>query len=213
MRTVDFRVCLVTDRITAAFRGGLRAVVEAALDGGIDAVQLREKDLSPSELLPIAEELRALTAERGAMLLVNDRIDVALAVGADGVHLRATSLPVAAARKVVGPDMIIGVSLHQVEEIPVAAEHGADYVQFGAVFPTMSKGRNFVPLGMPALRQACKISPIPVFAVGGVTPATVTQSASVGARVCAISAFTQGDDATAVADAFVKATKVCDEDE
>src|SRR5213594_1390755 len=99
------RLVLVTDRHGAA-------VVEAALDAGLPAVQLRDKDLPGRPLLALAERLREATSRRGALLLVNDRIDVALAVGADGVHLGGTSVPVAVARSLVGPEGLIGVSTH-----------------------------------------------------------------------------------------------------
>src|SRR5436853_688347 len=109
------RLVLVTDR--RATDRDLVAVVTAALDAGLPAVQLREKDLPGRRLLEIAEQLRTATARTGALLLVNDRIDVALAVGADGVHLGGTSVPVAVARSLVGPEGLIGVSTHAPDEL------------------------------------------------------------------------------------------------
>src|SRR5947207_656356 len=127
---------LVTDRHATEGRE-LVAVVTAALDAGLPAVQLREKDLPGRQLLEIAEQLRTATARTGALLLVNDRIDVALAVGADGVHLGGTSVPVAVARSLVGPEGLIGVSTHAPDEL--RALIGADFAFFGAVYATPGK--------------------------------------------------------------------------
>ena len=132
------------------------------------AVQLREKDLSAAELLPLAGELRSLTREFGARLLINDRVDVALATGADGVHLGGHSLPAADARRLLGPDKLIGVSTHRIEEIRTAEESGADFVTFGPVWFTPSKAPFGEPVGLAQLREACAATALPVFALGGV---------------------------------------------
>jgi thiamine-phosphate pyrophosphorylase len=136
--SLDFDLYVVTDRQLTAGRP-LRLIVEGALRGGARAFQLREKDLSPRELYPLALEMRQLTQTYGAHLLINDRVDVALAVGADGVHLTTTSLPVAVARHLLGPGRLIGVSTHSTPEAQNAADAGADFVVFGPVFYTPSK--------------------------------------------------------------------------
>ena len=164
---VDFSLYLITDRRQIAERS-LLAVVREALEGGVRAVQLREKEISGRELFMLAEELRNITREYGARLLINDRLDIALAVDADGVHLGAASLPVSTARRLLGPQRLIGYSAHALYEASQAAEEGADFVTFGPVFYTPSKARYGEPLGIELLRSACAALAIPVFALGGV---------------------------------------------
>jgi thiamine-phosphate pyrophosphorylase len=160
-------VYLVTDRQRTGGRD-LEGIVEAALRGGVRAVQLRERDLSTRDLLVLANRLRALTAERGALLLVNDRIDVALACAADGVHLPASSFAVRDARALLGPGRLIGVSTHRPDEVATAAEGGADFAVFGPVHDTPSKRAHGPPLGLAALRRAAAAAAIPVYAIGGI---------------------------------------------
>lgn len=196
---VDFRVCLITDR--KAVRGGdvLRAV-EEALEGGIRAVQLREKDLSGREMYRLAEAMRAVTAKAGAKLLVNDRIDVALAVGADGVHLGLASIPPADARRLVGPAALVGCSTHNLAEIREAEGGGADFVIFGPVYPTPSKAAFGPPVGVAALKDACAAARIPVFAIGGVTAANAGEVLAAGAHgIALISAVIAAADPRAAA--------------
>ena len=158
MPTVGFSLYLITDRRQVPPGRTLTETVRAALEGGVKAVQLREKDLPAAELYPLALELRALTREYGAKLLVNDRIDVALAVGADGVHLGGHSLPTAAARQLLGPNRLIGVSTHRPEEIAAAQRDGADFVTFGPVFHTPSKAAFGEPVGLDQLLSLIHIS-------------------------------------------------------
>lgn len=179
--TIDFNLYLISDRRQAA-GGDLIRAVHSALKGGVRAVQLREKDLTARELLPLARELRQLTREYGACLLINDRIDVALAVEADGVHLGGGSLPVAETRALLGPQRLIGVSTHHPAEIVTAAESGADFVTFGPVYFTASKAAYGAPLGLAALRGACANAPLPVFALGGVTADRLPELLASGCR-------------------------------
>ncbi len=134
---VDFKLYLITDRKQTKLP--LPEAVRLALQGGVPAVQLREKDLPVRELLALAQELRAITREFGAKLFVNDHVDVAVAVEADGVHLGHQSMPVDAARKIVGSRMLIGVSTHSAQEAKDAEARGADFITFGPVFETPSK--------------------------------------------------------------------------
>ena len=164
---VDFSRYLITDRSQILGRS-LIAVVREALEGGIRAVQLREKDLSGRELFMLAEELRQITREYGARFLINDRLDIALAVDADGVHLGASSLPVYTARRLSGPQFLIGYSAHNVNEAIQAASDGADFVTFGPVYYTPSKATYGKPLGAEQLQSASAAIAIPVFALGGV---------------------------------------------
>ena len=178
---IDFTLYLITDRRQVP-GGDLLSAVRRALRGGVRAVQLREKDLCARELLPLAREMRTLTSEFGARLLINDRLDVALAAGADGVHLGGASLPVAEARAILGPKILIGVSTHHQEEISLAARDGADFVTFGPVYFTASKAPYGPPVGLDALGEACADAPLPVFALGGVNTACLPELLSTGCR-------------------------------
>lgn len=180
---IDFRLYFVTDRRQTAGRP-LSDVVHAALDGGVRAVQLREKDLEGGELYRLAGRLRDLTARYAARLLINDRLDVALAAGADGVHLGQTSLPVSTARQLLGPDKLIGVSTHSPDEITAA--QGADFVVFGPVYFTPSKAGYGQPQGVARLRQAVRHSPVPVFAIGGIQADRIAAVRSAGGHGVAL---------------------------
>lgn len=158
----------------------LPAVVAEALRGGLRSVQLREKDLGAAQLFEIAIELRGLTSDCGARLLINDRIDVALAVDADGVHLGRSGLPVCQARRILGDKRLIGYSAHSVAEALQAQKDGADYVTLGPVFHTPSKASYGEPLGMAALAEASRDMDIPVFALGGIKESSVTDVLSTG---------------------------------
>jgi thiamine-phosphate pyrophosphorylase len=174
----DLRLYLVTDRTRTRGRP-LLDVVEQALAGGVDAVQLREKDLPARQLLALAEHLRDLCGQFGARLLINDRLDVALAVGADGVHLPAQSFTPAQARQLLGPGSLVGVSTHTLSEAHAAAAAGADFIVFGPIYDTPSKRAYGPPLGVDALHEACATSRIPVLAIGGIM---TTRAAAVRAR-------------------------------
>jgi len=198
---IDFSLYLITDRHQTAGRP-LLEVVEAALSGGVRAVQLREKDLPVSELYELAWDLRALTARYDARLLINDRIDVALAVEADGVHLGTNSLPVTAARR-IAPDLLIGYSSHGVGEAAAALAKGADFVTFGPVFPTPSKAAYGDPLGLGKLSRACSAVSGPVFALGGVKLENLKQVMASGChRAAVISAILSAADPAAAAEEF-----------
>ncbi|MGH7787120.1 MAG: thiamine phosphate synthase, partial [Candidatus Binatia bacterium] len=142
----DGGVYLITDRGQTAGRP-LLAVVGAALQGGIRLVQLREPELGTRPLLELARALRRLTRAHGAALLINDRIDVALACDADGVHLPGRSFAVADARALLGPQRWIGISTHAPDEVRAAAAAGADFAVFGPLFETPSKRAYGPPLG------------------------------------------------------------------
>lgn len=158
---------LVTDR-RAVPRGELLGAVEAALAGGIRCVQLREKDLPGGELLRLAARMRELTARFGALLLVNDRVDVAMAAGADGVHLGVASIPPEAARRLLGPRAVVGCSTHSAAEVRAAEAGGADYATFGPVWATPSKAAYGAPVGLDALAEASRAARLPLYALGGV---------------------------------------------
>jgi thiamine-phosphate pyrophosphorylase len=182
---VDFSLYLITDRKQTAGRE-LPAVVADALRGGLRAVQLREKDLSAGQLFELAAELRRLTCHFGAKLLINDRIDIALAVAADGVHLGKSGLPVQEARRILGAKRLIGYSAHSVTEALRAQQDGADFVTLGPVYQTPSKVEYGQPLGLGVLHEASRVVTIPVFALGGVKPSLTGEALSAGARGVAL---------------------------
>src|SRR5436309_5268901 len=172
MRSSPPRLVLVTDRHGAA-------VVEAALDAGLPAVQLRDKELPGRPLLALAERLRAATARTGALLFVNDRVDVALAVGADGVQLGTGSMPADVARRLLPAGTLIGVSTHAPGEAPA----GADFTLFGPVWATPSKTG---AQGEDRLREAVRAAAIPVLAIGGVTAERIAAARAAGAAGVAV---------------------------
>jgi len=174
---VGFKLYLITDRKLASRHGGLLPICAAALragrevagDGAI-AIQLREKDLPGRELYELARTMRKLCTKFGAPLIVNDRIDVALASGADGVHLPADSFAIADARRLLGRSRLIGVSTHEISEVRAAVRGGADFAVFGPVYAPLSKTGYGRPRGFAALRAACHAAAgMPVFALGGIT--------------------------------------------
>lgn len=199
---IDFSLYLITDRHQTGGRP-LLEVVEAALSGGVRAIQLREKDLPTAELYDLAWELRGLTSRYDARLLINERIDVALAVEADGVHLGINSLPVTAARR-IAPDLLIGYSSHGVGEAAAAIAKGADFVTFGPVFHTPSKAAYGQPVGLAELGRACHLPTGDlVFALGGVKQSNLSQVTAVGCyRVALISDILAAPDPAAAAEAF-----------
>jgi thiamine-phosphate pyrophosphorylase len=182
---VDFRLYLITDRLQTAGRM-LPAVVADALRGGLRAVQLREKDLAAAQLYELAAELRRLTREYDAKLLINDRVDVALAVAADGVHLGKAGLPVPEARRILGSKPLIGYSAHSAEEAVQAQSDGADFITLGPVFQTPSKSSYGEPLGIGALNEASRVVSIPIFALGGIKQSSVEEVLSAGAHGVAL---------------------------
>ncbi len=190
----DFAVYLVTDRTQTRGRP-LAEMVERALQGGVRAVQVRERDLSTRALLDLACQLRALTTRYDARLLINDRVDVALACDADGVHLPSLSFTANDARRLLGPERLIGVSTHHVSEVAEAAEAGADFVVFGPVYDTPSKRPYGPPQGLKALADAAAAARIPVLAIGGITAERVPDLLPQGiAGVAVIRAILAADD-------------------
>jgi thiamine-phosphate pyrophosphorylase len=170
-RRIGFRLYLITDRRVVKI-GDLLSACEAALSAappGTVAVQLREKDLPARELYELAVRLREICTSAGAMLIVNDRVDVAIAAGADGVHLPFDSIGVSMARKLLGPERLIGVSSHSPPDVAGAAREGADFAVFGPVFDPLSKPATGPAWGVSGLNAACAAGAIPVFALGGMT--------------------------------------------
>ncbi len=190
-------LCLVTDRRRCAGRP-LEEVVEAAVSGGVDIVQLREKDMAAGRLLDLALALRRITESR-ASLFVNDRVDVALACYADGVQLGEGSIPVEAARDLVGGDILIGRSVHSVAGGVDAARAGADALVFGAVYATASHPGK-PPGGLAPLAELERHGAAPVLGIGGITPENAGEVVGAGASGAAvITAITESPDPQAAA--------------
>jgi thiamine-phosphate pyrophosphorylase len=180
MPGVDFRLLLVTDRHQTNERP-LVPLLQRVLTAGISMVQLRERDLSARELVSLAREVQAVTASRRSQLLINDRIDVALALEGVGVHLRSNSLPVSVARQLLGSQRLLGVSVHAVEEVVSAQSQGADYIVLGPIYETPSKQMFGPPLGIHTLEKACRLVRIPIIGIGGVTAARAGEMRRAGA--------------------------------
>ena len=181
-------------------------MVEECLEGGLRAVQLREKDLPLRALLDLATPLREATRRREARLFINDRVDVALAVGADGVQRTHASLPVSVMRTIGGSELLIGASVHSLEEARTAAGEGADFIVFGPVWDTPFKRRYGPPQGLEALRQVTAAVATPVLAIGGITAARVRDVLAAGAAgVGVISAILAATRPAAATRAFLDA--------
>ena len=197
MPPVNFRLLLVTDRHRTRGRS-LPSVLKQAVNAGLPAVQLRERDLPTSELLLLAQEIRSITSPRAVPLIINDRVDLMLALNLDGVHLRANSLPISAVRRLAGADRLIGISTHSLAEVQEADGEGADYVLFGPIFDTPSKRQFGSPVGLEQLAEVCSRSAVPVFAIGGVTRAFAPDVLRAGAHgVAVIGSILDRDDAAA----------------
>jgi thiamine-phosphate pyrophosphorylase len=193
-------ICLVTDRRRLASAGGdaamrcLLAQVRHAADAGVDLVQIRERDLDAGALASLVREAVAATRRTATRVVVNDRLDVALACAADGVHLRSDSVAIAAVRRLAPPAFLVGRSVHTVEDLASAA--GADYVIAGTVFPSRSKPDSGTVLGLDGLQAIVRASEAPVLAIGGIDEDRIPDVAAAGASgVAAIGLFMRGDPA------------------
>ena len=176
-------LCLVTDR-THSGRRDLVDVVRECVAAGLPAVQLREKDLAAADLAALARRLRALAP--GVFLIVNDRVDVALAVGAAGGQRTSVSLPVEDMRTIAGGRLLIGASVHSLAEAVEAEASGADWLVFGPIYDTASKRRYGPPQGLGALEQVAAAVRIPAIAIGGITPERVEDVCAAGAAGVAV---------------------------
>ena len=174
------RLYIVTDRQQTAERR-LEDVIAAATHDGASMVQLREKDLSARELYALGSRLKPRLDAAKVPLLINDRVDVALALDAAGVHLAGHSLPTPEARRVLGAQKLLGVSTHSLDQARAAADDGADFVVFGPVFSTPSKIAYGPPQGLTRLAEVVQHLAIPVLAIGGITTANVPTVLETGA--------------------------------
>lgn len=188
-RRIDFNLYLITDRKLVPRPSSLLTSIREALKGGVKAIQLREKDLETRELLRLAYKMRELTKRYDAKLFINDRLDIALAVGADGIHLPQSGIPVEAVRRTVNAlrithhtsHMLIGVSTHSLKEAKEAEKAGADFITLGPIYRTPSKLKYGSPLGIEMLRKVTKEVQLPVFAIGGVKAKRINDLIDAGA--------------------------------
>lgn len=172
-------VYLITDRKIA--NPDLLSALESALKGGVRMIQLREKDLNPIELRKFAGNILRLTRCYGAKLLLNGMPELAADIGADGVQLGIHSCNIAEARQILGERALIGYSAHSPYEVEDAAEQGADFATFSPVYYTASKAQYGPPQGVESLRDACRTSPLPVYALGGINADRVSEVLNAGA--------------------------------
>ena len=204
MRSPNFDLYLVTDRNQTLGRD-LLWVLERALEGGVKAVQLREKDLGGRELYLLAQKVKKLCERYHASLFVNDRIDVALGVDADGVHLGDTSMPVRAARELLGEKKLIGAATHSVEEAKEAEEADADFILFGPVYFTPSKAVYGKPQGLGPLKEVVEKISLPVYAIGGIKRENIAEVKATGVQgVALISAVLSAVDPKEAAEGILK---------
>ncbi len=194
MRSPNFDLYLVTDRNQTGGRD-LLWVLERALEGGVRAVQLREKDLGGRELFVLAEKTKRLCERYQANLFVNDRVDIALGVDAEGVHLGGDSMPVRAARELLGAEKLIGVSTHSIKEAREAEQGKADFILFGPVYFTASKAAYGEPQGLGRLKKVVEKISLPVYAIGGVKVGNIAEVKETGVRgIALISAVLSASD-------------------
>ncbi len=175
---IDYSLYLCTDRSLMSCKT-IEESVEQAIAGGVTVVQLREKDCSTREFYELAKRVQKITRPNRIPLIINDRIDIAMAVGAEGIHIGQSDMPATVARKIVGPDMVIGVSASNYDEAKQAVQDGADYLGVGAMFATGTK-TDAVITPFEDLRQIRKDFDIPIVVIGGINERTIPQFSNTG---------------------------------
>lgn len=188
MKKFDTSLYFITDS-TGLEENMFLNIVEQALSGGVTIIQIREKDKSTREYMHLAEKVHEISAKYGVPLIVDDRIDVALAVNTEGVHLGRSDMPVNTARKILGDSMIIGATAKNVEQALEAVKNGADYLGVGAVYPTTTKVKT-VLTSVDTLKDICHAVSVPVNAIGGLNKDNCHILAGTGiAGLCVVSAI------------------------
>lgn len=206
MKELNLQLYLITDR-TGYSEEEFLWKVEQALQGGVTFLQLREKEASTREYLDLAEKVHCLTKRYGVPLLIDDRVDVAMAIDAEGVHLGQSDLPVSVARKMLGPDKIIGATAKTVAQAKEAFEMGADYLGVGAIYPTTTKVKT-VRTSVETLGEICKAVPIPVNAIGGLNQDNIDVLQGIPIHgICVVSAIMKADDPKQAAEALLHASR------
>lgn len=193
MKKFDSRLYFITDS-TLYEEAEFLLRIEQALQGGVTLLQLREKEKSTREYLELAEKVHVLTRRYDVPLIIDDRVDVALAIEAEGVHVGASDMPVALARKLMGRNKIVGATAKTVPWAKEAFEQGADYLGVGAIFPTTTKVKT-VFTSTETLRDICHAVPIPVNAIGGLNKDNLGVLAGIPiAGICVVSAIMKAED-------------------
>jgi thiamine-phosphate pyrophosphorylase len=185
MKEIDYTLYLVTDRKLAGNRP-IEQVVAEAIKGGVTIVQLREKDLGNEQFLQQARSLKSITDRMGVPLIINDRIDIAMACGAGGVHLGQNDMSCAEARAIAGKQLVIGISVSIPEEAILAEEAGADYLGVSPVFPTATKTDTSSPAGLDGLLAIRKAVRIPLVGIGGINESNAGEVIRAGADGVAV---------------------------
>ena len=211
MRNFDTTLYFITDSTGFGEEEFLRRT-EEALKGGASLLQLREKDKTTREYISLAEKVHTLTKKYNVPLIIDDRVDVALAMGAEGVHLGQSDMPISTARKILGDDFIIGATTKTVPQALEAFEQGADYLGVGAIYPTTTKVKT-VLTSTETLDAICKAVPIPVNAIGGLNKDNIDILKGIPiAGICVVSAIMKADDpkqATTELKARAKELELC----
>jgi thiamine-phosphate pyrophosphorylase len=193
---IDYSLYLVTDRSLSKGRS-TREIVAAAVAGGVTCVQLREKHCGTREFIDEALALRSLLREHDIPLIVNDRLDVALAVEADGVHLGQSDMPIEMARKIAGSSMVIGISAESTDDALRAEQQGADYIGISPVFATPTKTDTTAPLGLGGVNNIRGLVDIPLVGIGGINRNNAASVIGAGADgIAVVSAIVAADDPT-----------------
>ncbi|MBR4342195.1 MAG: thiamine phosphate synthase [Lachnospiraceae bacterium] len=193
MKDFNTRLYFITDS-TPYDKDEFLCRVKAVLDGGVTLVQLREKERTTREYLDLAKSVHELTKKYNVPLIIDDRLDVAMAIDAEGVHLGQSDLPIETARKIFGPDKIIGATAKTVEQAKEAYEQGADYLGVGAIYPTTTKVKTILT-STDMLDKICHAVPIPANAIGGLNKDNIDVLKGIPiAGICVVSAIMKADD-------------------
>lgn len=193
MKTFDTSLYFITDSTGFSEAEFLRRI-EGALRGGVTLLQIREKDRTTRQYLDLAQKVHTLTQKYNVPLIIDDRLDIAMAIGAEGVHLGQSDLPIDVARRLLGPDKIIGATAKTVPQALEAYHQGADYLGVGAIYPTTTKVKT-VLTSTDTLRDICAAVPIPVNAIGGLNRDNIDVLAGIPiAGICVVSAIMKAED-------------------
>lgn len=204
LKHIDTTLYLVTDS-TGLPEELFLAKVEQALQGGVTLLQIREKERSTREYIRLAQQVHAIARRYGVPLLVDDRVDVALAVDAEGVHVGQSDMPVWQARKLLGPDKIVGATAKTVPQALEAYEQGADYLGVGAIYPTTTKVVTVIT-STQTLGEICRAVPIPVNAIGGLNRENLGVLKGIDIQgICVVSAIMKAEDPKAAAEQLLQA--------
>ena len=197
----ELKLYLVTDRGLCPEGRSLVQTVKEAVEGGVTMVQLREKDIDTRAFIKEALELKALLSPLGVPLIINDRVDVALAADADGVHIGQSDMPYGIARKLLGPDKIIGLSVENLDQVLEANTLDVDYIGVSPVFATPTKTDTALPFGLEGLREAVRLSKHPTVAIGGMNARTAAGVMAAGTDgIAVVSAIIAAPDPRAAAE-------------